>query len=540
MASNLVSEVCRQSYASIMAGKVAMRTVGHDDELTQRGANPRTGLVTPFVTTDGSKASTGQDYVAAKPPHAKRRHRSHGRWKQDDTGWSFTDSALPSPIVQSAENSYCAASIKGLQDKFVVDMPGVDNPEPPQMSIKQIREYQESIQGSYGRGGRDREVRAATDPTTDLPQSIKRKEIGTGANFGRDTPTICLSRANDKKGLHAHIFNENNQQSSTAPCPPLRLSQYLPKIDLLHPSHFANLPSSYRRPSDLLPGRNRRPNTKPDISVAVDAMPPRPQVQRQDGAMIVPRVRWDTREGEKGSKIHQPHPSKVTPPADTSGEKSATELEVVREKLRQSQICKCFRCLDAHAVSRAPTPILRATSGNAARDPGLNTKNCHRDDEGVGAGDTKEMGAGNISKIPSTLDQPGLKSPNELSTGRTGDLTRSKSFVKRVERVTELLDLASLPDLKWLRGRMVDAAQEVILTFCYTPSALRILREGNVFSEVGVEALKTVLLAVLYFLVLLKIAITLVRVVRLILSILVVISWPAKIVATVVRWCLLG
>ena len=255
--------------------------------------------------------------------------------------------------------------------------------------------------------------------------------------------------------------------------------------------------------------------------------------------MIVPRVRWHTREGETGIKVHQPHSSKVATLADTSGEKSATELEVVREKLRPSQICKCFRCLDAHVVSRAPTSILRATSGNAARDPGLTTKNCHRD-EGVGAGDTKETGAGRIKKIPSTSDQPGLKSPNELSPGRTSDLTRSKSFVKRVERVTELLDLASLTDLKWLKDRAVDAATEVILTFCYTPSALRTLRGGNVFSEVGVEALKTVLLAVLYFLVLLKIAITLARVVRLILSILVVISWPAKIVATVVRWCLLG
>ena len=516
-----------------MAGKVAMRTVGHDDELTQRGANPRTGLVTPFVTTDGSKASTGHDYVAAKTAHAKRRHRSHGRWKQDDTGWSFTDSALPSPVVQSAENSYCAASIKGLQDKFVVDMPGVDNPEPPQMSMKQIREYQKSIQCSHGKYT---EGQAATDPTTDPPQSIKRKEIGTGANSGRDTPTISRSRPDDKKELHAHIFDENNQQSSTPPGPPLRLSQYLPKIDILHHSHFANLPSSYRRPSNLLPGRVRRPNTKPAISVAVDAMPPRPQVQRQDGAMIVPRVRWDTREGETGIRVHQPHRSKVTPPTNTSGEQSATELEAVREKLRPSQICKCSRCLDAHAVSKEPTPILRATSGNAARDSGFNTKHS----QGVSAGDTKETGAGRIKKIPSTSDQPGLKSPKELSTGRTGDLTRSKSFVRRVERVTELLDLASLPDLKWLRGRMVDAAQEVILTFCYTPSALRMLRGGNVLSEVGVEALKTVLLAAVYFLVLLKIAITLVKVVRLILSILVVISWPAKVIATVVRWCLLG
>lgn len=526
-----------------MAGKVAMRTVGHDDELTQRGANPRTGLVTPFVTTDGSKASTGNDYVAAKTPHPKRRRRSHGRWKQDDTGWSFTDSALPSPIVQSAENSCCAASTKGLQDKFVVDMPGVDNPEPPQMSMKQIREYQENIQGSYGRDGRDREVQAATDPTTDPPQSsgcITRKEIGTGASSGRDTPTISRSRPNDKKGLHAHIFNENNQQPSAPPGPPLRLSQYLPRIDLLHPSHFADLPSSYRRPSNVLPGRLRRPNTKPDISVAVDAMPPRPQVQRQDGAMIVPRVRWDPCEGETGSKIHQPHPSKVTPSADSSGEKSATELEVVREKLRPSQICKCSRCLDAHAVSRAPTPILRATSGNVARDPGINTKKCHSDDEGVSAGDTKETGPGKMKKTPSTLDQSGPKSPNELSTDRTKDLTRSKSFVRRAERVTELLDLASLPDLKWLKGRMVDAAQDVILTFCYTPSALRILRGGNVLSEAGVDAVKTVLLAAVYFLVLLKVAITLVRVVRLILSILVVISWPAKIVATLVRWCLIG
>ena len=108
------------------------RMVSQEDRLVQRGANPRTGLVTPFVTADKFKGSPGNGYINIKGHHGMRRHRTNGRWKQDGIGWSLTDSPLPSPAVQGdGEEQHFSRSFNILPDRFVVEMPGVDNPCPP-------------------------------------------------------------------------------------------------------------------------------------------------------------------------------------------------------------------------------------------------------------------------------------------------------------------------------------------------------------------------------------------------------------------------
>lgn len=101
--------------------------VSSEDRLTERGANPRTGLVSPFVTSE-SELGHDHDYLsmgrAGRPqPFAKARTRS-GKWKQDGLGWSLVESPLLSPIAQSTNAPPTRqVSLKELEDRLLVQMP---------------------------------------------------------------------------------------------------------------------------------------------------------------------------------------------------------------------------------------------------------------------------------------------------------------------------------------------------------------------------------------------------------------------------------
>ena len=73
-----------------------MRTVSRDDQLVERGANPRTGLASPFAVSDNSEEWLGVDEIAvAKITSAgpsPKRETCSGKWKQDSLGWSLVES----------------------------------------------------------------------------------------------------------------------------------------------------------------------------------------------------------------------------------------------------------------------------------------------------------------------------------------------------------------------------------------------------------------------------------------------------------------
>ena len=193
------------------ARRERMRTVSRDDQLVERGANPRTGLVSPFVVSDNSEERLGGDYITvgeSGPADPLPRRRTHsGRWKQNSHEWSLVESPLLSPIAQSMSDKMSrTVSIKQLEDRLLVEMPGVDNPEPENMTDEHIKEYQERIALAYRRGGGSL---AMLDPDTlpsprkETPEGpstshtelhkIQRKEVGSGvvrqSNSG-DTVTI--------------------------------------------------------------------------------------------------------------------------------------------------------------------------------------------------------------------------------------------------------------------------------------------------------------------------------------------------------------
>lgn len=378
------------------ARRVKMRTVSRDDQLVERGANPRTGLVSPFVVSDSSEECLGGDYITVDKirstgPSSGRRTRS-GKWKQDSLGWSLVESPLLSPIAQSMSDRMSrTVSTKKLEDRLLFEMPGVDNPDPNKMTCEQIKKYQEGIARAYKRGGsiamldpdtlpspRQWTPEGPSTPPTKL-RKIRRKELGNGmvsksnsgdtviinvnnrasslpkprkdivdrqrvriitpsntpkgssfescANIsnawgkpdpflGRGSQTTCSQTASATQSQSypntGHQNESESSPSSTVPNPPAApqtLSQYLPRLQLLHPSYFANLEtSSHRHPTQLRLRllRRQRPavedactTTFTTASTIGPRWERRPKIHRQDGNDVLPRVNHLYRTYEK-------------------------------------------------------------------------------------------------------------------------------------------------------------------------------------------------------------------------------------------------
>lgn len=228
----------------------SMKTVSRDDQLVERGANPRTGLVSPFVVSDNSEECLGGDYMAvgkvgSAGPSRKRRTCS-GKWKQDSLGWSLVESPLLSPIAQSTSDKMSrTVSIKQLEDRLLVEMPGVDNPDPENMTDEQIKKYQEGIARAYRHGGgslamldpdtlpspRQWTPEGPSEPPTKM-HKMPRKEVGSGV--GRKSSsgdTVIINADNrasslptprkDMKRQKVRIINPSNtpKGSSFESCP---------------------------------------------------------------------------------------------------------------------------------------------------------------------------------------------------------------------------------------------------------------------------------------------------------------------------------
>lgn len=182
------------------AMRARMRTVSRDDELVQRGANPRTGVVSPESVTDKSRESVGdgQTVVRHRKAPGRRKREGSSKWTQNDLGWSLIESPSfePSAEVLRKEPGRAVLADK-VKDQFVVVMPGVDNPAPAEMTPTQIQQYQERF--------RDRFTSGRTDPaevglrqwmpegSSNKVQNIPRKEVGSKcAQRNGSTDTVII------------------------------------------------------------------------------------------------------------------------------------------------------------------------------------------------------------------------------------------------------------------------------------------------------------------------------------------------------------
>ena len=167
--SNGARIAAKQAREAIERSK--MRTVSRDDQLVQRGANPRTGLVSPFVVSNSSEDSLAQDCVNLCKAQGdgwllpKDRARSE-QWKQQGGGWRLVESPSLSPIAQSINDPLSRkVSVKQPEDKLLFEMPGVEIQAPENMTDQQIKRYQEDIAHAYRHGGTAAMLNPSTLPS---------------------------------------------------------------------------------------------------------------------------------------------------------------------------------------------------------------------------------------------------------------------------------------------------------------------------------------------------------------------------------------
>ena len=196
-----------------------VRTVSRDDQLVERGANPRTGLISPFVVSDNGKDCLGGDYIAVAnvgstdPPSKKG--TCCGKWKQDSLGWSLVESPVLSPNAQSIGDKMSRkVSTERFKHVLPVDKPGADNIDRKTMTDEQIKQYQEGIARAYKHGGGSI---AMLDPDT-LPSPRQWTPVGPSTPPAKlrkiQRKEVRSGLIRDRKSCDTVIKNTGIQASS--------------------------------------------------------------------------------------------------------------------------------------------------------------------------------------------------------------------------------------------------------------------------------------------------------------------------------------
>ena len=136
-----------------------MRKVRNDDYLLARGANPRTGVLTPGYRSVESS-------VDERDISTARGLDTSSKWRQKGDEWISLGVGEPTPLpsppppheyphggrtlrtppkLKAGTRSHNRVAVRDLDDKFVVDMPSARDPRPRSMSDKQIRDFQKAL-----------------------------------------------------------------------------------------------------------------------------------------------------------------------------------------------------------------------------------------------------------------------------------------------------------------------------------------------------------------------------------------------------------
>ena len=168
--------------------RVRTRTVSRDDYLTARGANPRTGVVSPSITSSSNRTSTDNERHRSSPKGQSTR----AKWRTKGNEWVSVDAGEETPTppeitetqgprkraltaeeraqdyINLLDNAMISTS--KLEDRFVVDMPSARDPEPPTMTNEQIIDFQRAVARLRRHGGQMVDPNVPPTPRVETPQ----------------------------------------------------------------------------------------------------------------------------------------------------------------------------------------------------------------------------------------------------------------------------------------------------------------------------------------------------------------------------------
>jgi hypothetical protein len=173
------------------------RMVSEEDRLRSRGANPRTGIVTPYVATErnSSDSGYGTDYLRVEPQHGPTLNQ--GTWKQTEQGWSIVEDTEPYD-VQSQQHRGAAVEADNRLARE-------DNSKHPATDNEQELRYFRSLRKAYRQAGDGRvfhdpnappspRIQSPVGPSSPPPKLIRipRKKVGSGAKNREDSDDTVI------------------------------------------------------------------------------------------------------------------------------------------------------------------------------------------------------------------------------------------------------------------------------------------------------------------------------------------------------------
>ncbi|MCJ1415878.1 hypothetical protein MMC32_002212 [Xylographa parallela] len=257
------------------------RMVSEDDRLQSRGANPRTGIVTPYVISDEGSADRGNGSANLRAQSHQGPTMNQGSWRQDEKGWSLVeDSELVSQLPGQSSKDF---GFRNLEKSRIENQ--ANNP----LANERIVRYQHSVRKLHqGKDGN----RSWLDPneppsppqwTPEGPsspvfrlQKISRKTVGSGVNYReKSTDTVVV-----------------NERLRAASLPQLQKhAKQRQRVRIVTPTHTApSLTSATKAPhSHIHTSRSflgHHPGTSPNLhqSQSVASVKENPRAAREGAA----------------------------------------------------------------------------------------------------------------------------------------------------------------------------------------------------------------------------------------------------------------
>ena len=333
------------------AGPRPMGTMCEDDEFVFRGANPRTGIVSPFVFGEGS-ANLWQG-LAASRDMPERGETSGRSWREIGLGWGLMNHVpLSSSTQRIDDESSCTKPSKRLEH---METSGRVESRISHANEDKMQAYRSDLTDlCQSRAENHTAIRtpilspsAQREPASPavLPrdsQRIHRKKVGSGhvqndgltnaepiKEIGQDS--LPKASATDTSAYKRSTFGSFRAGKGHLNDPPHRMIQldgnlrdratnpatviasgtsktesagsgkYFPRMQFLPPTHIGSLTASYRRPTQFLTMQPRDTEIRDDqrneggksatcTSGQSWKSEQRPQVYRKFGTTSIPRV----------------------------------------------------------------------------------------------------------------------------------------------------------------------------------------------------------------------------------------------------------
>ncbi|MCJ1464807.1 hypothetical protein MMC07_003421 [Pseudocyphellaria aurata] len=484
-----------------------------DDDFIQRGANLRTGRVSPGLVTDDGEEGVEYGQIDGKP------HKQAEKWKQNKLGWSFAESPTTDSSTEDLRNELDRAALaEHLQDRFVVDMPGVDNADPVQLTMLEIQQYQKMF----------RDMRIFDKARLRLPersenrvQNVPRKEVGSGSvqkDGSRDTAivqdqirasSISTPREGNTRDRRARLLIPPSTPTRSSP----RCSLY-DRHDVNSGSglYSENLPSQTTDSIKPLCCLKKHPGADqlPEIKVPINPTPP--TMNEFDDGVKVP--------GETSAAASCPCSSLI-----------ARNVTIARKPLPRKAACAQVNGNIINPSTGVSGAKLRITSRTKTQTTGkLPIKNLD-----------------GLPKFGTTCCEyrVGLtvKGVDDDKHEKLNKQTSHGGLVHEASNFGGLWGLVESVEQKFygairmrsIHRRILEMIHHVLLTLNPSSPALTVLRLPNAKMEEYLAALTDVIRAIIYLLVLLNIAVALGKFLRLPAVAITLFRLPLKLVLWTVR-----